>query len=120
MTYNGIKLPQTIRTSRIISAFANEIEPEKVSKYADIMKTEMLSHSFPPIMGYPSIISEDDDGKEFLNGMEIDESHIGTLVWFVTDGHHRSLAAIEAGIPYLEVELDYSTITCEKDLLQFK
>jgi len=119
-TYNDITVPPIIRTDRIISAFENCVDYDKVEKYANTMKAEMLSHDFPPILGYPGIIDEDDvDEKMFLNGEVVENEHVGNLVWYVTDGHHRSLAAIEAHLPHLEVEIDFSTITSEADLKQY-
>lgn len=119
-TYNGINVPTTIKPSLIISAFANEIENDKVERYAHIMRAEMLSHDFPPITGYPILIDEDDLEGWFLNGDNIPETMLGKMAWKVTDGHHRSLAAIDAGLPFLEVMLDYSTITNETELENFK
>lgn len=120
-TYNGIRVPESIRTCMIISAFQNEIDYSKVELYADVMREEMLNHNFPPIMGYPSILTEDDvdQSQQFLSGEDITEDHIGQLAWFVTDGHHRSLAAIEANLPTLPTTLDYNTITNETDLKNF-
>jgi hypothetical protein len=115
-TYNDITIPPIIRTDRIISAFENEIDWNKVDDYTNIMQEKGLSHDFPPIYGYPHLIDEDDIGKMFLEGSSVEEEHLGHLVWMVTDGHHRSLAAIAAEIPHLEVELDYSCITSEQDL----
>jgi hypothetical protein len=118
-TYNGVNVPSTIKTGLIVSAFQNEIDHEKLIEYRDIMSHEMLAHSFPPIMGFPSEIDENDIGNLFINGEEIQESDLGKKVWYVTDGHHRSMAASDAGIPYLEVTLDYSTITNETDFKNF-
>lgn len=120
MVYNGINVPPLIRTDRIISAFQNEIDESKIEEYTNVMRREMLSHDFPPINGYPSIIDEDDIGMLFLNGEEVDKSHIGTLVWYVTNGHHRAISAINAELPHLATELDCSCITDEKELQQFK
>ena len=114
-TYNGILIPKTIKPTRIISAFQNEMDWKKVNEYTDIMTAEMLSHDFPDIQGFPYIIQEEDVGGMFLTE-EIEEEHIGQMAWKVTDGHHRSFAAIAANLPYIGVELDYSTITNEKDL----
>ena len=108
--------PQTINPNLIISAFANEINPVKLEEYTLLMQEKLLSHDFPLIKGFPSVIDENDVGQEFLNGETITDEHIGTKVWKVTDGHHRSLAAINAGLPYIRTEIDYSTITEEKDL----
>lgn len=118
-TYNDIIIPLSIKTDRILSAFSNMIDNNKIEEYTIVMCREMLSHDFPPIKGYPSIINEDDIGKCFLNNEEVEEHHIGCLVWYVTDGHHRTLSAINANLPYLETELDYSCITNENDLKQF-
>jgi hypothetical protein len=80
------------------------------------MKCEMLSNNFPAIEGYPSIINEDDIGKEFLTGEEITSEHLGEYFWNVTNGHHRTLAAINANLPHLLTTLDYSCITNENEL----
>ena len=119
-TYNGIIVPKRIPTNRIMSAFQNEMYPDKLEEYTNIYRELMLSHSFPPIMGYPTIIDEDDIGREFLSGEEITEEHIGMMAWKVTDGHHRAVSATKVNIPYLEVELDYSTITSAVDMQNFK
>ena len=119
LTYNDIIVPATIKTGRIISAYANEIDWEKVEKYTHVMSSEMLSHSFPAIWGFPALIDEDHVGQEFLSRQPIEAHHIGQLAWIVTNGHHRSLAAINAGLPYIDVELEFSTITSEKDLAAF-
>lgn len=118
-TYNGQIVPKTTNVNCIISAFANDMDQEKVQQYTEIMKAEMLSHNFPPIQGYPIIIEEDDLEGWFIDGSNIPETMLGKQVWKVTDGHHRSLAAIAAKLPYLHVELDYSTITNETDLKNF-
>lgn len=118
-TYNGLTVPKTISPQLIISAFANEIEYSKVEQYTQIMQSEMMGHDFPPIMGYPVIIDENDTCDYFLNGEEVSDSMIGKLAWKVTDGHHRSLAAIAANLPHIEVKLDYGTITDPKDFINF-
>ncbi len=120
ITYNEIKVPETIRTNRIISAFENYMDADKIETYTEVMRSEMLGHNFPPITGHPHIISEDDLGEYFLDGNEITEEHMGNLVWYVTDGHHRSVAAINAEIPYLEVEMDFSTFTTERDMINYR
>ena len=118
-TYNNLQVPTQIHPHRIISAFANEIETSKVEAYAFDMSIKMLSHEFPPIKGYPVLIDDNDIGEQFLTGEEITTKDIGKLCWKVTDGHHRSLAAIESNLPYLETMLDYSTITNETDFKNF-
>lgn len=119
-TYNGIIVPKKIKPTLIISAFANDMDSGKVEHYTNVMRVEMLSHSFPPIEGFPTIIDESDVGDFFLTGEEIEECHIGILAWKVTDGHHRAKSAICAKLPYIETELDYSTITNEVDMKNFK
>lgn len=109
--YNGLNVPSKISPELIISAFANPIDDSKVEYYTHIMSEKMLSHDFPPISGYPTIIDENDVGDYFLTGEEITDNHIGQQVWVVTDGHHRTLAAIAANLPFIETELDYSTVT---------
>ena len=120
MTYNGLNVPPLIRVDRIISAFENCIDFDKVEQYTEIMRREMLNHQFPPIQGYPVILTEEDYlTTNFLNGEYVEEHNIGQIAWKVTDGHHRTIAAIEANVPHLEVELDYSCITNEEELKQF-
>lgn len=119
-TYNGLNVPTTIKTNRIISAFQNEMDYDKLGEYAEIMAVQMLSHEFPPIQGYPVIIDDNEIGDCFLTGEEITEDHAGQLAWMVTDGHHRTLAAIQANLPYLGTELDYSTITNETDFKNYR
>lgn len=119
MKYNDIIVPDTIKPELIVSAFENKMDWDKVTDFTWEMKEKMLSHDFPPILGFPSIVDENDIGKSFLSGNEITEEHLGMLVWNVTDGHHRANAAIFSNIPYICVELDYSTITSEKDLKQW-
>lgn len=120
-TYNELTVPPCIKVNRIISAFQNAIDYCKVSEYTDIFKDQMLSHGFPPIMGFPSIITDQDieDGVLFMTGEPVNDTHKDLRVWYVTDGHHRTLAAIEANLPHLEVALDYSTITNENDFKNF-
>ena len=118
-TFNGIPVPETIRTDRIISAFSNSTDFGKVEEYAQVMRIEGLEHDFPPIKGYPSIIDESDIGKQYTTLKSVEKEHVGGLVWMVTDGHHRSFAAIEANLPYLRVEVDYNCITNEEDLKQW-
>lgn len=109
--YNDISVPEKINPTLVMSAFANPIDEQKVQDYTEIMQQEMLGHDFPPIMGFPRVISEEDVGEYFLTGEQIEDTHIGQKVWVVTDGHHRTLAAINAGLPYINTELDYSTVT---------
>jgi hypothetical protein len=116
-TYNDITIPPIIRTDRIVSAFYNPIDFNKVEEYTIIMLNEGLCHGFPSIKGYPSIIDADDMENTDFSIMDINADYdIGDLIWYITDGHHRTLAAINANLPHLEVELDYSCIVTEKDL----
>lgn len=118
-TYNDMVVPTTINPRMIISAFTNEIDSEKVEDFTQVMQSEMLSHTFPPIKGFPTIIDEDDLEGWFVDGRSIPETCLGKLAWKVTDGHHRSLAAIAARLPYVETTLDYTAITNEKDFGTF-
>ena len=119
LTYNGLVVPATIKPTMIISAACNEMDSDKIETYTAAFQAEMLSHSFPAIMGFPSVIIEDDLGGWFVDGREITEDCLGKVAWYVTDGHHRSIAAINAGLPYLETTLDRSTITDERELKYF-
>lgn len=110
-----------IPTDIIVSAFQNEIDPEKLEKYTAVMKEEMLSNNFPPIIGYFSCINwwDIEDKLEFMNGRIATERDLHKTIWKVTDGHHRTLAAIEAKVPYLYAHYDRSAITKESDLKLF-
>lgn len=119
-TYNDITVPPIIRTDRIISAFENGIDERKVEQYAEQMCIDGLCHEFPPIKGFPSIIDENQYNSYFMTGDDITEEHLGQLVWMVTDGHHRTLAAIKAELPHLPVEVDFNCITSEEDLKQYR
>lgn len=117
-TYNDITIPLFIRCDRLISAFENEMDWDKVDEFTQVLKIEMMSHDFPPLEGYPIIIDENDLGLVFMNLNEITEEHIGQLAWKVTNGHHRAFAAVNAGLPHIPVELDYSCRANEKELSQ--
>ena len=113
-----IKNRGVIAPKHIISAFANPIDQEKVEDYENQFKHLGLSHKFPPIKGYPDVITEEDFGDYFINGIEITENDLGTYVWKVTDGHHRSHAALNAGLPYIHTELDTTALADEELYLQ--
>ena len=109
-TYNGLAVPNIIHSSKTISAFENDIDKNSLDYYRgrDLSQVDAIT-------GYPSIIDEDDIGKLFVSGEEVEAEHIGQRVWYVTDGHHRSIVGCEQGIN-LAVELDYSTITDAEEL----
>jgi hypothetical protein len=92
----------------VISAFSNPIDSNKIEEYSSQMLA--LDHNFPPILGYPTIINDDDLGKSFINGIQISEKYFGKYAWIVTDGHHRTITALNNELPYLETKLDYSYI----------
>lgn len=71
MKYNGITIPKVIKPEWIVSAFQNEMDWNKVEDFTLEMKEKMLSHDFPSILGFPSIIDENDVGQFFLCGDEI-------------------------------------------------
>jgi hypothetical protein len=81
-----------VRVDRILSAFDNPVDPDLVRKYARVS-----GDRFPAIWGYESIIRKYDIGGYFLNGDEITADLVGEKVWYVTNGHHRSYAAIARG-----------------------
>lgn len=120
-THNGIQVPTTIRSNRIISAFCNPIDKYKVENYTERMLHQdgYLPDAIPAIMGYPDIVDQETIDKNlcFLNGDEVTDEHIGQMIWYVTDGHHRSIAANDAELPFLNVEVDPSTFTVEQDLI---
>jgi len=113
-------------TNRIISAFANPVDWDVIEAYASIMKQNDLvtgHYGFPPILGFASKITEDDlDDKDlcFMTGEPVTEEHLHHEVWKVTDGHHRTNAAIKAGINFLDTEPDASCFTTEKELIKYR
>ncbi len=113
LTYDGLNVPNMIHSSKIISAFENCMSEDRLDFYR-----EQDLYQAEDILGYPHIISEDEIGEIFISGEEVNETHIGDLVWYVTDGHHRSTVAVEQGIN-LSVKLDYSTITDELELQKY-
>jgi hypothetical protein len=115
LTYNGLFVPPQIKTGRILSAFENAMDWDKVERFTDVLRVELLQNDVPPIKGFPDVLSEDDIGKAFLSGEEVTADHVGERVWYVTDGHHRSLAHIEADVRYIRTELDYTCITSQED-----
>ena len=96
----------TIDPNRCISAFSNPIDPDKVNEYTKVMTG--LDHPFPPIQGYPDIITRDDldRGFKFMNGDEVVMDDVKSYVWFVTDGHHRVTTALRNDIPHLDTVID--------------
>ncbi len=107
----------TVRVDRIVSAFCNPVDDALVTQYME----RMLAGEKPPrICGYPSIIDEDDIGQQFLSGEEIQPQHIGLNIWYVTNGHHRTCAALEAGITYLDAKIDPFTLTNYDDLAEYR
>ena len=106
-TYNGLIIPNHIHSNRIVSAFENMIDDDSLDYYRNEVNFDDVS----PIKGYPSIIDEDDVESDmyFISGEPITHEHIGERIWYVTDGHHRSIIANEIGI-LLPVELDDSCI----------
>lgn len=124
LTYNEIQIPECVRVGRIISAFENEIDHQKVERYVDRMSREegYFPHCIPAILGYPDVVSSEmvEKGAFYLSGEPVSASHIGELVWFVTDGHHRTLAALQHGLPILNVSMDESTFTKESELLAYR
>lgn len=104
-----------ISPNYVISAFDNPISNDKIEKYSDDMRLNMMSHDFPPIKGYPIII--DDSYIErygyFLNGEKITKQDLGKYAWIVTDGHHRVISALNAGLTELKTSIDYSYVDDE-------
>jgi len=113
LTYDGLTVPQQIHSSLIISAFANCIDEESLDYYREKDLSQV-----DDIIGYPHIVTEDEIGEIFISGEEVSEEHIGLLVWYVTDGHHRATVACEQGLN-LSVKLDYSAITLEEELAKY-
>ncbi|MEX0597552.1 MAG: hypothetical protein WD512_13760 [Candidatus Paceibacterota bacterium] len=107
----------SIRTNRILPAYQENIcDHRKVEQYAEEMKQNDINtghHGFPPIQGFYDVIDKDDVGKSFNltsedNEIQVTKKDIGTPVFRVTDGNHRFLAAVKAGIWTLETEDDNS------------
>ena len=110
---NGIEFPDRVSVDRVISSFSNPIDLEKLDVYTKMLKYN--GHP-PAIAGYPAFIDEGDVGDYFMTGESITEDHIGEMAFYVTDGHHRVLAAIEAGKECLLAEPDRSAFTNQAEL----
>ena len=106
-----------VRVDRIISAFFNPVNWAKVDDYAERMT---CGETPPPILGYPTTIDENDVGERFLSGEFIEEEHIGESAWYVTDGHHRSCAALQAGLWNLDAERDSATFATWAELEEYQ
>lgn len=107
----------SIRTNRILPAYIeNDCCLDKINEYAKIMKENDIligHHGFPPILGYYDKIGNEDIGGYFNLGSETDQElitkeHLGLEIFRVTDGNHRFLASVKAGIWIFETELDNS------------
>ena len=109
-TYNGIQIPQSIHSHKIISAFDNEMDENSLDYYRTFECMAMVTLD-KPILGFPSVIDQDDidDGLMFMNDEFVTQENLGDIVWKVTDGHHRSTIAAEQGTNVF-VELDKSCI----------
>jgi hypothetical protein len=109
----------TFRTCRLISAFSNPLDYDKLAEYTAILSELGCYHEFPEILGYPSVIGDreiEDEELYFINGDPITEDLRGEACWYVTDGHHRANAACEANIQVWDCKLDYNCLTCQKEL----
>ena len=112
---------ETYPTNRIISAFENEMDWNKVNHYAEIMVYQGFNHEFPPIKGFECVIDQDDVNSNtvFMNGAPVLKENIGEKVWKVTDGHHRTFACIKAELGWIEVTKDFNTCVNEEELKEF-
>lgn len=114
MTYNGIPVPRRVRTDLVLSAFCNPIDEDRVTYYVNALDC-YSGIDVDPVTGYPTILDESDEGEYFLSGEEVTSEHFGQTAWRVCDGHHRTLAHIEAGREWIDVEVEYSAITSSAD-----
>ena len=99
-------MSQFIHSSRVISAFQNEMDQSSLDYYRGKGCMALYTMS-DPIKGFPDTIDDSDIGNFFINGEEITDHETGFVVWRVTDGHHRSTVASEQGVN-VYVELDQS------------
>ena len=115
---NGMDFPEYVPLDCILSAYpgSNPIDPEKVYAYARMLE---YNGTPPAIMGYPSYIDEGDVDGYFMNGEQITEDHVGMAIFYVTDGHHRVLAAFEAGVEIAYTIPDRSAFTNAMELKEF-
>lgn len=110
---------ESIRTNRILPAYLdNKMDWQKVKEYAEEMKLNDLNeghNGFPPIQGFYDVVTKEDLGMYFNYAVEdsfkqerVTKKHIGTQIFRVTDGNHRTCAAQIAEIYILETEKDLS------------
>lgn len=109
----------TISPNMVIAAYENAIYDEKLKKYYNTFKHEMLTNDFPPIRGFPTIITnyEIERYGTFLNGNDITVDDIGKYAWILTDGFHRTLAAIKSNLPYLKTTIDFAYVGDENNYI---
>lgn len=117
---------QSFPTKRLMSAFANQMFPDKLEDYTRVCRLLEYSNEFPPIWGYESEITKDMIGQEFLHGNEeldnfrtVQREHVGLTVWFVTDGHHRAMSFLNAGLDFIDVIPDRACLTTEDELKEW-
>lgn len=106
-----------ISPSMVISAFANPVDYNKVSRYAEEMRGDMMENDFPPIKGFPIIITDSDIERfgHFMSGEPMTDDDLGEYAWVTTDGHHRTTAALEVELPFLRTKLDTVYMGDEND-----
>lgn len=109
-----------------MSAFTNAMDQAKLVEYTEVCRLFEYSNEFPPIQGYESEITSDMIGQEFYHGTEnleelrtVKKEHIGLTVWFITDGHHRACAFLNAGLDFIDVIPDRSALTTQEELKEW-
>lgn len=86
-----------IPLDRAAFAFMNPISVAKVDKYRGYLRK---GRKAPPVKAYRRIVDANDVERgdlEFLSGRAADESDIGQPVFYISDGYHRALAALQEG-----------------------
>lgn len=86
-----------IPLDRVAFAFMNPISDAKVDMYRGYLRK---GRKAPPIKAYRRVVDENEVERgdlEFLSGRVADESDIGLLVFYINDGYHRALAALQEG-----------------------
>ena len=109
---DGTWKPDSIDPRYCVSASqCNERNDDKIDRYI----TRREESDPPAILGWWDRIDLADVGTFFMNGVEIEKHHVGDIVFFVTDGHHRTWSSLECGC-YLQVKPAREAMTTQAQL----
>ena len=90
-----------IQVSQIASPFINPIKDERVE---ELQALEEAGYTLPPIIvNGPFEVEEEDYPEEKYPFLDGHYPEVGEEVWFVHDGHHRVMVALQRGQKKIDV-----------------